>query len=347
MIKRFFLALAVAAGLLSPAHAAGTIPFSLSQQFDQFGKPLAGCLLYTIKAGTTSTPQNGYQDSALTTPLSNPIICDAAGRLPQMFFADGSIKVRLTDKNGVNQVVADGIQVVGASSGSGGGGSVDATTILATGDLKVRYGTGSLPGFVRANGRTIGSATSGATERANSDCQTLFEYLWNADSTLTVSGGRGSSANADWVANKTIALPDWRGRALAGLDDMGNSAASRLSASYFGTAATVLGAAGGSESQTLTVAQIPSHSHNIYLNDPGHNHAMNVNAYSTGVAGGSGPGVAPSSFQVTATSMASTGVTLWSGPSASGTQNATAAAGGGSPHNIVQPTMLATIYIKL
>ncbi|MCK1465713.1 hypothetical protein IVB34_47370 [Bradyrhizobium sp. 2] len=108
-----------------------------------------------------------------------------------MFLADGTIKVRLTDRNGVTQVVADNIQVVGPSGGGGGGGTVDPTTILATGDVKVAYGTGILSGFVRANGRTIGSATSGATERANSDVQALFVYLWAADANLSVSGGRG------------------------------------------------------------------------------------------------------------------------------------------------------------
>jgi microcystin-dependent protein len=258
MFKRCFLALALAAGLLGPAHAAGTIPFSLSQQLDQYGKPLAGCLFYTIQAGTTSTPQNAYQDSALTIPLPNPQTCDAAGRLPQMFLADGTIKVRLTDKNGVQVLVADNIQVVGASSGSGGGGTVDATTILATGDLKVKYGTGTLSGFVRANGRTIGSSTSGATERANADTQSLFEYLWGADANLTVSGGRGASANADWTANKTLTLPDLRGRIIAGLDDMGNTAAGRITSSTVTGGGTTLGNVGGAETNTIARANLPN-----------------------------------------------------------------------------------------
>jgi hypothetical protein len=140
MLKRFLL-LAGLLSLGSPAFAAGTIPFSLSQQFDSLGHVLAGCQFYTIQAGTTSTPQSAYQDSALTIALPNPQTCDAAGRLPQMFLADGTIKVRLTDRNGVTQVVADNIQVIGASSGGGGGGTVDPTTILATGDIKVAYGT--------------------------------------------------------------------------------------------------------------------------------------------------------------------------------------------------------------
>lgn len=234
----------------------GSISLSMSQQFNEYGKPLAGGLLYTIQAGTTSTPQNAYQDSALTLPWPNPIILDSAGRIPQFYLADGSIKIRLTDSAGVQQLVADNILVVGPSSGSGGGGSVDATTVLATGDIKAKYGTGTLSGFVRANGRTIGSSTSGATERANSDAQALFEYLWGADSSLTVSGGRGASANADWTANKTLALPDFRGSIIAGLDDMGNSASGRISA--FGALATVLGSSGGSQFRTLARSDLPN-----------------------------------------------------------------------------------------
>jgi hypothetical protein len=306
---------------------AGTISLSMTQQLDQFGNPLAGGHLYTIQAGTVSTPQNSFQDSALTLPWPNPIILDASGRLPQFFLADGNIKIRLTDVNGVEKLVADGLVVTGASSGGGGGAVVDATTILATGDIKVRYGNGVLSGFVRCNARTIGSATSGASERANSDTQTLFEYLWNTDANLTVSTGRGASSIADWSANKTIALPDWRGRALAALDDMGNSAAGRLTATYFGTAATVLGAAGGAESRTLTAAQLPA---SIPYTDPGHLHTQSYVGFSGSQAGG---GAAASVTSPTNTGTSVTGITI--NPS------------GGAAHATASPMMLATIYLKL
>lgn len=252
------------AGLLSPAYAAGTIPFSFYPQVDLQGRVMPGCKFYTIQAGTVSTPQNAYQDSALTQPLPNPQTCDASGRLPQMFFADGSVKVRLTSAAGVNVLTADNVLVVGASSGGGGGGTVDPTTILQTGDVKSRYGVGVHTGWVRMNGRTIGSATSGATERANADCQALFEYLWGADSSLAVSTGRGVSANADWVANKTIALPDARGRVLTSLDDMGNTAAGRLTSTYLGGGASpiTLGNFGGLQSSTLSAANLAPHTHN-------------------------------------------------------------------------------------
>jgi hypothetical protein len=344
MFKRLTFAVVALFALTGQALASGTIPFSLSQQFDQYGKPLAGCKFYTIQAGTTSTPQNAYQDSALTIALPNPQVCDAAGRLPQMFLADGTVKVRLTDKNGVQQLVADNISVVGASSGSGGGGTVDPTTILATGDIKSRYGTGSLSGFVRLNGRTIGSATSGATERANSDTQALFEYLWGVDANLAVSGGRGASAAADWAANKTIALPDGRGRVLAALDDMGNSDAARLAFS-FGTSNKTLGAGTSLDYEYLTAGMLPTTTLTFSgttatLTLDGTRADFTVNPAGippTAGAGGSAVGVFNSGATVVRPQV--TGSYTPAGTISS--------FGSGLPHRTDQPTLLITNYMKL
>jgi len=332
MLKRLCLAIAGLFVLTSLAQAAGTVPgFSLTPQFDLSGKPAPGCRLYIIQAGTVSTPQNAYSDSGLTLLLPNPLTCDAGARIPQFFVADGAIKLRLTDNNGVQLFVGDNLVVVGASSGGGGGGSpVDPTTILATGDLKVSYGTGILTGFVRANGRTIGSATSGATERANLDCLALFQYLWGADANLAVSGGRGASAAADWAANKTIALPDWRGRALAGLDDMGNSAAGRLTATYFGTAATALGAAGGAQTSTLLTTNLPPYTP--------------AGSVSTSISGAQG--IIGSGCCIQNGGADGVGATI-AALSASSTFTGTAQGGTSTPFANIQPTMLATIYIKL
>lgn len=318
---------------------AGTIPgFSLAQMLDSDGTPLVGGKLYTIQAGTTSTPQTAYQDSGLTLPLSYPVICDAYGRLPQIFLADGSIKLRLTKSNGTQVFVLDGVLVVGASSGGGGGSPVDATTILTTGDIKTRYGTGVLSGFVRANGRTIGSVTSGATERANADTQALFQYLWDTDANLTVSGGRGASSAADWAANKTIALPDWRGRTLAGLDDMGNTAAGVLTTATtgFGPAVpTTLGQGSGQESKTLVTANLPPYT-------PSGTVTTTVTPAVSVVAGSSSASQNPPGG---ATNFP-TGVVAPS-YTASSTFTGTAQGGTSTAFATIAPTRLLTIYIKL
>lgn len=348
MLKRLCIVTAILAVSLGSVQAAGTISFSLSQQFDEHGKPLSGCKFYTIQAGTVATPQNAYQDKALTIALPNPITCDAAGRLPQFFLADGSIKVRLTDKNGVQQIVADNILVIGPSSGGGGGGgSVDPTTVAATGDIKSAYGTGSISGWVRLNGRTIGSSTSGATERANADCQALFVYLWGADASLTVSGGRGVSAAADWAANKTITLPDARGRVLASLDDMGASAAGRLTSSYFGASGTTLGASGGGESFTLQTTNLPPYTPAgsiangaISLSSVGGGSSTQFYARytTTGLIGIQGAGFFHGLANDLITPVFQQETSTFTGTAQGGTS---------TPLRTVPPTMLVTTYIKL
>lgn len=58
----------------------GTIaPFPYHQFFDASGNPLAGAKLFCYAAGT-STKQNTYSDSALSSANANPIILDSAGR---------------------------------------------------------------------------------------------------------------------------------------------------------------------------------------------------------------------------------------------------------------------------
>lgn len=52
-----------------------------AQLFDNNGDPLSGGKLFTYEAGTT-TPLAAYTSSSGSTPHTNPIILDAAGRVP-------------------------------------------------------------------------------------------------------------------------------------------------------------------------------------------------------------------------------------------------------------------------
>ena len=234
----------------------------------------------------------------------------------------------------------DGLLVIGPSSGAGASPSVDPTTVFGTGDIKKKYTTGTISGWVRCNKRTIGSATSGATERANSDTQALFEYLWNTDPNLPVSSGRGANSTADFSANKTIETPDGRGRAFAGLDDMGNSAAGRLTTSFFGGLGTVLGNGGGAEFNVLISSQLPVVTptftgNQISLGTLSANQSF-VRDTGGGTASGAGgladdaPGAIPT---VTIPNFTPSG--------------AISSFGANGGHSNVQHTILVTFYIKL
>lgn len=166
------------------------------------------------------------------------------------------------------------IQAAGASS---------AATSIPVGTVAPYIATTAPTGWVRANGRTIGNGSSGGTERANADTATLYALLWDnySNSVLAIqdSAGtlttRGVSATADYAANKRLPLPDLRGRAWFGLDDMGNSAASRLGSVI--SAATTNGSTGGTETVTLTEANLAAHTHST----PNHTHTFSGTTAST------------------------------------------------------------------
>jgi len=79
--------------------------------------------------------------------------------------------------------------------------------------------------------------------------------------TLAALAAGASYPHGSGDGSTTFNLADKRGRASAGKDDMGGTAANRITAAISGTAGTVLGAAVGGEGVTLATAQIPSHSH--------------------------------------------------------------------------------------
>lgn len=320
----------------------GSIPLALTQQIDVNGKPLAGALLYIFQAGTVATLQDSYQDYGLTIKNPNPLEADQYGRIPMFWLADGQIHVRLTDASGV--VILDQVmQVLGPSSGGGGGGggggSVDPTAVFATGDWKWRPTSETLTGWVKANAQTIGSATSGATGRANADTQNLFVYLWTnfTNSKCPVTGGRGATALADFQANKTIQVPDWRGRNQTGLDDMGNTAAGIILASNVtsggGDGPTTPAAAGGEANHVLALDEAPTGQ--FTFNDAEHDHE--VEDSQTDFLGVSGGGLG---YWVNG----STG-SMRTTPSFTGCSISDHA--GGLAHNNMAPFGLGSFYIKL
>lgn len=337
LVRGAYLALALLVSV--PALATGILPLSGAMQFDKDASPpayLNGGQLYVYQSGTT-TPAAIYSDFLLTTPLSVPITLNAAGRVPPIYGADGSVRLRLLSSTGVLQFDDDHVALVTAV--------VSTTPIVvtpqqlwATGDVKTRYDDQPADGFVRANGRTIGSATSGASERANADCEDLFKHLWGF-ANISLPSGKGATAAADWSANKTLTLPDVAGRLIGALDDLGAGAKSRITSATV-TGPTVAGASGGAQTVTLDTTMIPSHAHaSPAVIDPGHTHGVSTGALYTfggataGVTTGTGFFLSPASV-----SSASTGISL-----AANTGNA----GGGAAHANMPPVMLFTVYLKL
>lgn len=322
---------------------AGTIfGLGLSQRVDTNGSPDSGWLLYLYSANS-STPVTAYKDTALTTGLEHPwpIEADSSGMMPSFWLADGSYRVRATS-NDQSRTFFDlgSVLALGASTGSAPSGGVDPNTIFATGDVMFQPVSGTRSGWIRDNGRTIGSATSGASERANSDCQALFTFYWNtySDTICPVTTGRGANAAADWAANKQITTLDLRGVGPIGLDDMGNSAASKFTGVTFETGnATTAGSIAGENTHTLSSGEMPAHSHNI--TDNGHSHKASYSANTassppgTGIASMENFNAAHAQVNPL-TSTDTTGITI---------QNS----GGGTAHNNMHRSITGTWYRKL
>lgn len=206
--------------------------------FDQNDRVAAGAKAYFYQAGTLS-PLTVYTDSALTVPHAHPVVANGNGVFAAVYLPYSSYKVRVLTSDETLIFQADGIENEAPPEAGGGGGIVVATEqIFQTGDIIGLLTSGARTGWVRMNAKTIGSAVSGATERANSDTQSLFTFLWNnfSNTDAPVSTGRGGSAAADWAANKTIGIPTMQGYLLAGADDMGGTAANRLQRSTTCTA---------------------------------------------------------------------------------------------------------------
>ena len=94
---------------LSPLGGAGW------QFFDNSGVPLAGGLLYSYEAGTT-TPAPTYTTAAGTIANTNPIVLDAAGRPPQEIWLSGSYQYKLVLKTSAGVLLWTMDNIVGLPS---------------------------------------------------------------------------------------------------------------------------------------------------------------------------------------------------------------------------------------
>ena len=161
--------------------------------------------------------------------------------------------------------------------------------IMPTGAVLPYAGSSAPTGFLLCYGQAISRST--------------YADLFSAIST-TYGTGDGSS---------TFNVPDLRGRVAAGQDDMGGSSANRLTDQTGGLNGDTLGDTGGSETHTLTTAQMPAHTHTVAAQ-------QQVSGDSTN-RGGSGQ----------------------LGASATITSSST---GGDGAHNNVQPTIILNYIIR-
>jgi len=337
-------------------------------------------------SGTMTAAQTYTTGQTITAAVINANITDIAAELTNSVAKDGQTVMTGPLKASTGSAAAPGI-TFGSDLDTGIyrksankmavtlGGVEAPGAFTPTGAMLQYLGTTAPNGWVRGNGRTIGNASSSATERANADTEDLFTFLWDnfADAQCAVSTGRGASAAADYAANKTITLPDLRGRAFFGLDDMGAASASRLGAVI--TADTTNGASGGSETVSLTSGELAAHTHDLgnhthavtgntashthtftTASNGAHTHSTNttINSFTGPATGGGFTSYAWAGADVTGSNGAHThtgttdggtaGISLTSAVPSS---NTSGSAGSGTAHSNMPPAWLGTFIIKL
>lgn len=204
------------------------------------------------------------------------------------------------------KATVDAVNTMAAAYGAASGvASLDASAKVPTAQLPdagflppgimLPYAGSTAPsGWLLAYGQAVSRTTYAA----------LFAIIGT-----TYGAGDGST---------TFNLPDARGRVIAGKDNMGGTAASRLTAAGSGVDGTTLGASGGAETHTLTSAQIPAHTHP--LNGGNSYYLMRTSGGAVGLTSGTG----------LADTVTNTGSNT----------------GGGSAHNNAQPTLVENYIIK-
>jgi microcystin-dependent protein len=321
-------------GVAVPLHYDGTVMRMITDFPTLYGK--------TIKSSTLTNPANTSQT-----------------------LTDGATISWNADSGAVAQVTLGGNRTLAAPTNLKAGGEYtlhviqDATggrTLAWNAVFKGIEGSAMPAPNTTANTRTTFKFTSDGTNL----------YLVSPTSTMgaptgTVLPYAGASAPSGWLlcdgsavsrttyaalfalvattygvgdGSTTFNLPDLRGRAVAGKDDMGGSAANRITNAGSGIVGTTLGANGGAETVTLSTAQLPAHNHGV--NDSGHTHT--IPTYS-----GGGKGTDPTHASAAATGSTSSGsATTASATTGITTQNN----GSGNAHQNTQPTIILNYMIK-
>lgn len=157
------------------------------QFFDDNGNPLSGGLLYTYEAGTT-TPQTTYTDSNGNVANSNPIVLDAAGRVPYQVWLTGAATYKFILKT------STGVTVWSEDDVPGYGSSADIIFLQA--------GTGAVARTVQSKLRDVVSVKDfGAVGDGVADDTAALQAFLNA-----CKNGRGYIPKGTYKINSTLSV---------------------------------------------------------------------------------------------------------------------------------------------
>jgi hypothetical protein len=261
-------------------------PAPKAQFLTAAGQPLVGGMVYTYAAGTT-TPLATYTDASGLSANPNPVILDGRGECNLWFSPTSTYKIKLTDSNGVEIYSVDNV----TSSGYVSGGVIVDSSIV----------NGSISGTTLTNtaisGSAINSTTIGATTPSTA-VFTTFSGAWASLPAGTKMLFVQTAAPTGWT--KLTTNDDKALRIVSGSAGTGGSVA-------FTTAFSSQSISGTVGDTTLTVDQIPSHTHSytaaggVTLVNGGATFSSLINA--SGLTTGATGGGLPHTHSLTATAL--------------------------------------------
>jgi hypothetical protein len=162
------------------------LPLPIFRAFDNAGVPLAGGLLYTYAANTT-TPQNTYSDAAGASPNPNPVVLDSTGSATVRLDPTLAYKFVLKDSSGATTLwTEDYYQAPGL------------TSLLRTAQEVAASVTPSDYSYVPGDLRRYGAVGDGATDDTTAWTNAIAtghrilgggpQYTYKVTGTMTLSG---------------------------------------------------------------------------------------------------------------------------------------------------------------
>jgi hypothetical protein len=293
IFKTFFLSLCIVANThFAFAQTASILPQGYTQYLDSNGKPLSAGKVYNYIPSTT-TPKTTWQDAAETIPNANPVILDAAGRAK--ILGDGSYRQIVKDRNGVtiwDAVTSSTGSGSSAPTATGDGDLVGTIKpwagMTAPNQYAFTYGqevsrttyatlytaiTSSQSVFCNSGSPTLNGLSDttnfwiGMSVEVSCVAAGFSTIVSKTSSTVTLAANANVTTNTTAVfypwgrgnGTTTFNVPDLRGFAIAGNNNMGGVASSQLNTTYFGaTDPNSVGAAGGNQSVTLVKGNMGS-----------------------------------------------------------------------------------------
>ncbi len=371
---------------------AALLPNAEQQFFDNNGHPLASGSVQFYVPGT-STPKTTWQNSAQTINNQNPVSLDIGGKAILYGQGSYRQIVRDVNGNTIWDLPTTAVGSSAPSGATGTdtapvgtmmpyGGFVAPTnwqfaygqalsrtlfsdlmaaiTIQATGIGCVNTST-TLTGFTDTSLIRVGAPIEAtclptSTTVASITNATTIVVSQAAAATSTVTATIFPWGNGDQVS--TFNVPDLRGRSAVGADCMGyvasgNTCAGNLTTTFYGANPGAGGQTGGTQSKTLTLAQLPtgitstgsiSTSGTVTVNPPPTDNIPVVPTTINSGTGGGGTGTVPNS--VGAGSWG--GITSLTGSNTlTGTANLTSNNTSGSAFGVVNPDATVNYIIKV